>query len=121
MDNRDRHYSPVTNELSDFATDALSFTPTSTRGEPRDPTWLRWLKYVSIVALPALIFGLGFLFEDYFLKSGGKTYYQRQLAERNVQRDSVSSMKLRFIVGAGLGGSLGLIYVIRCLRRRVDP
>ena len=121
MDNRDPHYSPVTNELSDFATDALSFTPTSTRGEPRDATWLRWLKYLSIITLPALIFGLGFLFEDYFLESSGKTYYQRQLAESRVQRESVHSMKLRFLIGAGLGGGLGLIYVVRCITRRVDP
>jgi hypothetical protein len=121
MDKGDDQYSPVTNELSDFATDALSFTPESTRGEPRDPAWLRWLKYISIITLPALVFGLGFLFEDYFLESSGPTYRQRQLAARGVQHDTISSMKLRFIIGAGLGGSLGLIYVIRCIRRSVDP
>jgi hypothetical protein len=46
MDKRDYRYSPVANELSDFATDALSFTPTPARGKPRDAAWLRWLKYL---------------------------------------------------------------------------
>src|SRR5258708_190675 len=99
MDKRDYRYSPVANELSDFASDALSFAPQPS-GEPRDSAWLRWLKFISLIVFPALIFGVGFLFEDYFLESSGKTYYQRQLAERNVQRDSVSSMKLRFLIGA---------------------
>jgi len=121
MDKRDYRYSPVANELSDFATDALAFTPQPAADSRKDSAWLRWLKFISLVIFPALVFGLGFLFEDYFLESNGKTYYQRQLAERNVQHDSIDSMRLRFLIGAGLAGSLGLIYVIRCLRRRVDP
>src|SRR5262245_32934144 len=119
MDKRDYSYSPVDNELSDFASDALSFTPTPARGEPKDPAWLRWLKYLSLIVLPAAVFGLGFLFEDYFLESNGQTYRQRAAAA--VQHDSINSMKLRFIIGAGLGASLGLIYVIRCITRKVDP
>ena len=121
MDKRDYRYSPVENELSDFAADSLSFTPTPARGEPRDPAWLRWLKYLSLIVLPAAVFGLGFLFEDYFLESNGQTYRLRQRAASRIQHDSVSSMKLRFIIGASLGGGLGLIYVVRCVRRRVDP
>jgi hypothetical protein len=121
MDNRDYRYSPVENELSDFATDSLSFTPTPARGEPRDAAWLRWLKYLSLIVLPTVVFGLGFLFEDYFLESNGQTYRQRQHAASAVQHDSVSSMKLRFIIGASLGGGIGLIYVIRCIIRKVDP
>jgi hypothetical protein len=121
MDNSDDHYSPVVNELSDFATDALAFTPKPARGSRTDAAWLRWLKYLSLITFPALIFGLGFLLEDYFLESSGRTYYQRQFAERRVQRDSVDSMKLRFNIGAGIGGSLGLVYVVRCIRRKVDP
>jgi hypothetical protein len=30
-------------------------------------------------------------------------------------------MKFRFVIGAGLGGGLGLIYVIRCIMRKADP
>jgi len=121
MDNRDDHYSPVANELSDFATDALAFTPKTVSGEPKDAAWLRWLKFLSLVTFPALVFGLGFFLEDYFLESGARTYSQRQLAENRTQRDSIDPMKLRFIIGAGLGGGLGLIYVVRCIRRSVDP
>jgi hypothetical protein len=120
MDQRDDYYSPATEGLSDFATDALSFTPSSPSPKSRDPAWLRWLKYLSLIILPAVVFGLAFLFEDYFLESNGQTYRQRQHASR-VYPDSVSSMKLRFIIGAGIGGGLGLIYVVRCIRRKVDP
>ena len=121
MDNRDDRYSPVANELSDFATDALSFTPESARSSHKDATWLRWLKYLSLIIFPALVFGLGFLFEDYFLESNGQTYRQRQYAASRVRHDSLSSMKLRFVIGAGLGGSLGLVYIIRCVLRKADP
>jgi hypothetical protein len=33
----------------------------------------------------------------------------------------LGSMKLCFIIGAGLGGVPGLICVIRCIMRKVDP
>lgn len=121
MDKRDYRYSPVTEGLSDFATDALSFSSKSSPGDKRDVFWLRWLKYLSLIVLPALVFGLAFLFEDYFLESNGHTYRQRERAAAAVQRDSVSSMKLRFVIGAALGGSLGLTYVIRCVVRKIDP
>jgi hypothetical protein len=121
MDKRDYRYSPVAEGLSDFATDALSFSPKSSPDDKRDAFWLRWPKYLSLIVLPAAVFGLGFLFEDYFLQSNGQTYRQRERAASRVQHDSVSSMKLRFFIGAGLGGSLGLIYVIRCVGRKADP
>jgi hypothetical protein len=121
MDKRDYRYSPVTEGLSNLATDALSFSSKTLPSDKRDVFWLRWLKYLSLIIFPAVVFGLGFLFEDYFLESNGQTYRQRQYAFSRAQPDSVSSMKLRFIIGAGLGGGLGLIYVVRCIRRKVDP
>jgi hypothetical protein len=120
MDQRDDYYSPATEGLSDFAADALSFTPSPSSAKSRDAFWLRWLKYLSLIILPAVVFGLAFLFEDYFLESNGQTYRQRQHASR-VHPDSVSGMKLRFIIGASLGGGLGLVYVIRCAVRKTDP
>ena len=78
MDKRDDHYSPVTEELSDFAKEALSYTPESNPGEPRDAPWLRWLKSASLVLLPALVVGLGFLLKDYVMHHSGETYYDRQ-------------------------------------------
>jgi hypothetical protein len=121
MDKRDDHYSPATDALSDLAKDALIYTPESSPDEPKDALWLRWLKFASLIILPAAVVGLGFLFEDYVVHYSGETYYQRQRAEKRVEQDSVRSMKLRFVVGSCIGGSLGLIYVVRCLVRKMDP
>ena len=121
MDKRDDRYSPVTEGLSDFAKDALSYTPESNPDEPRDALWLRWLKFTSLIILPAIVVGVGFVFEDYVRRSSGETYSQRQRAENRVEHDSVRSMKWRFVVGSCIGGSLGLIYVVRCIVRKVDP
>jgi hypothetical protein len=121
MDKRDDDYSPTVEGTSDFAKDALSFKPGSDPDEPRDATWLRWLKFASLVIVPAVVVGLGFLFEDYATQHSGETYYQRQRAERRVERDSVRSMKLRFLIGSCVGGSLGLIYVVRCIVKKTDP
>ncbi|HSU53594.1 MAG TPA: hypothetical protein VLT36_06015 [Candidatus Dormibacteraeota bacterium] len=121
MDKRHDYYSPVTEGLSEFAKDALSYKPESDPDEPRDALWLRWLKFSSVIILPALVVGLGFVFEDYVMHSNSTTAYQRSRAEKRVQRDSVGAMKIRFLVGSGIGGSLGLIYVVRCIVRKVDP
>jgi len=63
---------------------------------------LRWLKCISIIAVPALILGFGFLFEDH-------------------NYDTIGSMMFRFWLGAGIGGGLGMIYIVRCMVRKVDP
>jgi hypothetical protein len=120
-DKSDDYYSPVTEGLSDFAKDALSYTPTSNSDEPRDAPWLRWLKFTSLIMLPAVVVGLGFLFEDYVTQYSSETYYQRRRAEKRVEHDSLRSIKWRFVLGACMGGSLGLIYVVRCIVRKVDP
>ena len=70
----------------------------------RDAWWLRWLKYVAIILVPAIIFGVaGFLIG------------------LNARYDTNGSMKFRFWLGAGIGGGLGLIHVVRCIIRKVDP
>jgi hypothetical protein len=38
-----------------------------------------------------------------------------------VQHDTISAMKWRFIIGAGVGAALGAVYVVRCIIRKVDP
>ncbi len=121
MDKRDERYDPVVEGLSDFAKDALSYQPAPDSDEPRDAPWLRWLKFASLIIVPAVVFGLGFLFSDYVLHYNGETYYQRQRAERRVKHDTVRSMKWRFVIGSFVGGGFGLIYVVRCMVRKVDP
>lgn len=87
----------------------------------RDACWLRWLKYVSLVLVPAVVLGVGFLFADYIRQHQAKTYYERSEAREAVEGDSVASMRFRFVAGACLGGGLGLIYVVRCIVRRQEP
>jgi hypothetical protein len=60
MDKRDDYYDPVVEGVSDFAGDALSYVPKAEPGEPRDAAWLRWVKFASLVIVPAVVFGLGF-------------------------------------------------------------
>jgi hypothetical protein len=110
-----------TDGLSDFAREAFEFVPKDELGERRDVFWLRWLKFGSLIAFPAIVFGLVFLFEDYARQTSGATYSERQRAERLVERDTMEAMEFRFVLGAGLGGGLGLVYVVRCIVRKVDP
>ena len=88
---------------------------------PRDAWWWRWIKFASVIIVPAIILGVGFLFEDYFEQERAQSSYNRTVARRNVEQDTVRAMKFRFWVGACLGGGLGAIYVARCIVRKTDP
>ncbi|EEF60668.1 hypothetical protein [Pedosphaera parvula] len=121
MEGDDQNSDPVSEILSSIEEAALDSDPSSDSDSPRDVWWLRWLKYVSIIAMPAIILGLGFLFEDYIGQYHADTHYQRDMAQRHVEHDTIGSMKFRFWMGVGVGGSLGMIYVVRCIVRRVDP
>jgi len=107
--------------LSSVTETALDSDPSPDEDSPRDAWWLRWLKYISIITVPAIILGLGFLFASYFGQHQAGSYSQRAEARQQVEQDTISSMKWRFGIGAGLGGGLGLIYVARCIIRKVDP
>jgi hypothetical protein len=117
----DDNRSPVDSTLSSIEEAALDTVPTSDSDSSRDIWWLRWLKYISIITVPAIVLGLGFLFYDYMEQYRAETVSQRDRASRNVEHDSIDSMKFRFCMGAGVGGGLGMIYVVRCMVRRVDP
>ena len=122
MDERDDDKDPVSEGLSDFANEASNYVPEVDPGEPRDPVWLRWSKFAALIIFPAMVFGLGFMFVDYVAQyRGGINDYPRIHAEKRVKHDTVWSMKVRFEVGAAIGGGLGLIYVVRCIVRKVDP
>ncbi len=83
---------------------ALSSDPPAEADAPRDAWWLRWLKYVAIILVPALALGGAIFF------IGMSPRY-----------DTNVTMKFRFWLGAGIGGGLGLLYVVRCIIRKVDP
>jgi hypothetical protein len=123
MKNDDEDISPVGavfSAMEDAASPADKDEPADSDA-PRDAWWLRWLKYISIIAIPAILLGLGFLFEDYIEQYHADSYSHRDKAHRRVEHDTIGFMKFRFWLGAGVGGGLGMIYVVRCMVRKVDP
>jgi hypothetical protein len=101
---------------------ALDSDPAADADAPRDPGWLRWLKFLALIIGPAIVLGVGFVFEDYIEKDRpGSFSYHHSIASSNVEHDTTDAMKFRFFVGACVGGGLGAIYVVRCLVRKTDP
>ena len=119
MDNEDNN--PVNIVQSAIEEAALDFDPAGDSDSPRDAWWLRWLKFVSVIVIPAVILGLGFLFENYIEQYRAETFESRYIARRSVENESIGTMKYRFWTGACIGGGLGLIYVARCVIRKTDP
>jgi len=115
------NYDPDKDLLSDVIDDALDFTPTNDPDEPRDPAWLRWSKFVAIVFVCAVLFGMVFAFEDYIEQYSARNDYQRTRAEHRVEQDSMGELKFRMFLGGSIGAAIGGIYVVRCLIRKVDP
>jgi hypothetical protein len=100
----------------------------------RDSVLSRWTKFISIIAMGALLGGVLFgisihvaalhLSIEYEIKQANH-YYVHQSAPKNAveqsNADTKHAFKIRFIVGSIIGGSSGLIYTIRCLVKDVDP
>ena len=88
--------------------------------EPRDPAWLRWLKFASIIVIPAVFLGLAFCGVAYFKEYNRARYHMAEAAQQT--EDQVTGrLRTTFFLGAVIGGGLGLGYVIRCIIRKVDP
>ena len=121
MENRDENADPVTVALSAIEEAALDSDPTPDSDSPRDAWWFRWLKFGAVIAFPAIVLGLGFLFADYIAQYRANSFHERAVTSRIVERDTIGSMKFRFWLGAAVGGGLGMIYVGRCVIRRTDP
>lgn len=106
--------------IKDLVVDAATYKPEIDPDEPRDPGWLRWLKFLTIILIPAffvglICFGVGFLIEYHMAK-------HFPAAAIDAPADQVTkTLKHFFECGAAFGGLFGLLYVIRCLIRKVDP
>jgi len=77
---------------------------------------------MSIITLPAVVLGLGFLFEyGGELKQRDMNSTGHTMTTESTDQEVSGEMKFRFWLGASVGGSLGLIYVARCIIRKTDP
>ncbi len=92
----------------------------SANRDEQDVWWLRWLKFVSVIVVPAGILGVGFLFGPYFLDEQIRRSYRIHNSDL-MMSDTMWLMKFRFWLGVTLGGGLGMIYVFKCIIRKVDP
>lgn len=100
---------------------ALESDPAADADSAREPAWLRWIKFLALMVGPAIVFGLIFLFGDYFDKNNSNNSYRQSMASKRVESDTTARMKFRFCIGASVGAGLGAIYVVRCLIRKTDP
>lgn len=88
--------------------------------EPRDPAWVRWAKFFSIIVVAAVVMGGCFALADYIMQYSSNRH-DRLLAERGTQRDTWDGMRHRFWIGTCVGGGFGFAYVLRCLLKDLDP
>ena len=93
----------------------------STNEPARKGPGARLTGFAAIILVLAVVGGAVSLFYDYVTQYRGETWSQRERSARRVERDSTSAMKRRFVMGAGSGALIGIVYVWRCLRRREDP
>ncbi|MDR3457935.1 MAG: hypothetical protein P4N60_10850 [Verrucomicrobiae bacterium] len=122
MNDENEDVNPVNEMLTELEEAALGPDLPADADSPRDVWWLRWLKFISIIALPAIVLGLGFLFEyGAELKHRDMDSSKRIMPSGPAEQDVHGEMKFRFWLGASVGGSLGLIYVAKCVIRKTDP
>ena len=88
--------------------------------EERHSPLLRSAKFTSIVVVLGVVGGVVLATLGYWDLFTPRQQW-RPSNDEFVRRDTVSAMKRRFVIGAAAGGFAGLIYVVRCLRRREDP
>jgi len=120
LNHNDDEKSPLMQVLLDVVRESFRDAPQDPN-VPRDSFLWRWAKFLSLIVVPAVLVGGGFVCEQYIVWTHGETWLRRERARVVVRQDRWESMRFRFIAGAGVGGGLGAIYVIRFLVRRVDP
>jgi len=122
MNDENEDANPVNEILTELEEAALGPDLPADSDSPRDVWWLRWLKFLSIIVFPAIVLGLGFLFEyGTELKNREMDSSKRITPGSPSDQDVHGAMKFRFWLGASVGGSLGLIYVAKCVIRKTDP
>lgn len=100
--------------------EVLGGLPMNNDLETRDPWWLKWLKFVVVIVVPAGLLAAAFFLSPYFLDER-ITRPQVLGSSPMVMRDPAGYMRLRFWLGAAIGGGIGATYVVRCIVRRDDP
>lgn len=89
---------------------------------PASDGWsIRILKFVSIVLVLGLLIGGSFALFDYARQFTGDKVWKRDESRERVEQDTIPMLKRRFLIGAGVGSMIGLIYVGRCLVRKEEP
>jgi hypothetical protein len=122
MNDENECENPVKEMLTELEQAALGPDLPSDPDSPRDVWWLRGLKFLSIIVLPAMVLGLGFLFEyGVELKHQDIDLSKRIKPNGAAEPDVHGETKFRFWLGASVGGGLGLIYVAKCIVRKTDP
>jgi hypothetical protein len=112
--------SPLMDAMISSASEGFRASSEDTNA-PRDPFLLRWAKFSSIIVVLAVVLGGGFALGDYVTQSQGESSAQRARARRWVEHDTWKAFRGRFIIGACVGGGIGVVYTIRCLVKKVDP
>jgi hypothetical protein len=115
----DDEYRSLREISKDLADDALNYNPVAEPGEPRDPAWLRWTKFACLILFGAALVGF-VAFCEYYLEQYGLARRQMGQAAAD-QHDPFGPMKIRIVIGAVTGGGLAMVYVVRCIIRKVDP
>ena len=107
-------------------------SPTDTPA-PRDTLLLRWAKFISVIGVCAIALGGLFSISIHVVAAhaavtnavnGPYSHPIGGSGRRDIENsaaDTPYAFKKRFLIGAGLGGIIGLLYVIRCLVKDEDP
>jgi hypothetical protein len=120
MNPDDETYSSTGEVLNDVVDEVMRGPEPNDPAEPRDPLWLRSLKFAAIVFVLAFIFGLFAVSFDY-LSQYRESQADERMSAHLTQKDVTHELRNWFLTGAGIGGGLGLIYVVQCIFRKVDP
>jgi hypothetical protein len=106
MDEEPQHNNPVSALLTSIQEAALDSKLDPDPNEPRDVWWLRWAKFAAIILVPAMVIGAGFWCEFY------AEIYREQSFNLDYQTSAdayFAAAKFRFLLGAAIGTTLGLI------------
>ena len=81
--------------------------------EQGDSAWLRRVKPFLIILVPAIVFGLVFVFRDYARQYIATMEFDRAAARGWVKLDTWDWMRRRFVLGFCAGAAFGLLYKIQ--------